>query len=173
MRKIFLSLVFLMFLGMICTNELYAQKPITAMTETEINALSESAIKDGVIKDWGGILSLIMRGVKFNDRIVNAFAENFKEGALSWIDKGKYATVDYVTADDLVQFYKMWYIGRNSCQTSVMEIYNRTYPTSIDKAMYSIMRATDVFYQKQQIGLLTETPSEYVDAETIINSMEP
>ena len=49
---------------MICTNELYAQKPITAMTETEINALSESAIKDGVIKDWGGILSLIMRGVK-------------------------------------------------------------------------------------------------------------
>ena len=67
----------------------------------------------------------------------------------------------------------MWYIGRNSCQTSVMEIYNRTYPTSIDKAMYSIMSATDVFYQKQQIGLLTETPSEYVDAETIINSMEP
>ena len=54
-----------------------------------------------------------------------------------------------------------------------MEIYNRTYPTSIDKAMYSIMSATDVFYQKQQIGLLTETPSEYVDAETIINSMEP
>ena len=52
MRKIFLSFVFLMFLGMICTNELYAQKPITAMTETEINALSESAIKDGVIKDW-------------------------------------------------------------------------------------------------------------------------
>lgn len=168
-----ICIVFLMFLGMAFMNELYAQKPITAMTETEINALSESEIKDGVIKDWGGILSLIMRGVKFNDRIVNSFAENFKEGALSWSGKEKYATVDYVIAEDLGQFYKMWYIGRNSCQTAVMEIYNRTYPTSIDKAMYSIMSATDVFYQKQQIGWLTETPSEYVDAETIINSMEP
>ena len=162
-----------MFLGMAFMNELYAQKPITAMTETEINALSESEIKDRVIKDWGGTLSLIMRGVKFDDRIVNAFAENFKEGALSWSDKEKYVTVDYVIAEDLVQFYKMWYIGINSCQTAVMEIYNRTYPTSIDKAMYSIMSATDVFYQKQQIGWLTETPSEYIDAETIINSMEP
>lgn len=54
------------------------------MTETEINALSDSQIKKGVIKEWRGILSLMMRGVKFDDRIVNAFAENFKEGALDW-----------------------------------------------------------------------------------------
>ena len=102
MRKIFLSFVFLMFLGMTCTNELYAQKPLTAMTETEINALSDVQIKKGVIKEWSGILSFMMRGVKFDDRIVNAFAENFKEGALVWAKKKKYPTVDYVSAEDLV-----------------------------------------------------------------------
>ena len=89
-------------------------------------------------------------GVKFDDRIVNAFAENFKEGALAWTKKEKYPTVDYVSAEDLVQFCNMWYMGRNSCKAAVMELYGRTYPTSIDKAMYRIMDATDVYYQKQQ-----------------------
>ena len=67
----------------------------------------------------------------------------------------------------------MWYMGRNSCKVAVMELYGRTYPTSIDKAMYRIMDATDVYYQKQQSGWLTQTPPEYVDAKTLINSMEP
>ena len=40
-------------------------------------------------------------------------------------------------------------------------------PTSIDKAMYRIMAATDVYYQKQQSGWLTHTPPEYVDAKTL------
>ncbi|MCF0257017.1 MAG: hypothetical protein HUK10_12185 [Bacteroides heparinolyticus] len=173
MRKIFLSFVFLMILGMTCTNELYAQKPLTAMTETELSSLSDDQIKKGVIKEWSGILSFMMRGVKFDDRIVNAFAENFKAGALAWTKKEKYPTVDYVSAEDLVQFCKMWYMGRNSCKVAVMELYGRTYPTSIDKAMYRIMDATDVYYQKQQSGWLTQTPPEYVDAKTLINSMEP
>ena len=173
MRKIFLSFVFLMFLGMTCTNELYAQKPLTAMTETEINALSDDEIKKHIFKDWGGLFTLMKRGVKLDKRIVDAFAENFKEGALAWTKKEKYPTVDYVSAEDLVQFCKMWYMGRNSCKAAVMELYGRTYPTSIDKAMYRIMDATDVYYQKQQSGWLTQTPPEYVDAKTLINSMEP
>lgn len=162
-----------MFLGMMCTNETYAQKPVTAMTGTELNALSKEQIKKSVIKEWGSILTFMIRGVKFNDKIVDTFSKNFKEGALTWANKEKYPTVDYVTAEDLVLFYKMWYIGRNSCQTAVMEIYERTYPTSIDRAMDDIMNSTNIFYQKQQAGWLTQTPPEYVDAKTIIESMEP
>ena len=173
MRNFFLFFVFLIILGMTCTNELYAQKSITAMTETELSSLSDVQIKKGVIKEWSGILSFMMRGVKFDDRIVNAFAENFKAGALAWTKKEKYPTVDYVSAEDLVQFCKMWYIGRNSCKVAVMELHGRTYPTSIDKAMYRIMDATDVYYQKQQSGWLTKTPPEYIDAKSIISSMEP
>ena len=172
MRKIFLSFVFLMFLGMTCTNELYAQKPLTAMTKTEINNLSETQIKKGVIKEWSSILPFIMRGVKFDNRIVEAFAKNFKEGATEWANKDKYPTVDYVVAEDLVQFCKH-YIGRNSCKETVMDYYENTYPVSIDKAMYRIMDATDLLYQKQQAGLLTKTPPEYIDAKTLINSMQP
>lgn len=173
MRKFFLFFVFLIILGMTCTNELYAQKPLTTLTETEINALSDSQIKKGVIKEWSGILSFMMRGVKFNDRIVKAFAENFKEGALAWTKKEKYPTVDYVSAEDLVQFCKIWYIGRNSCKVAVMELFERTYPISIDKAMCRIMDATDTYYQKQQSGWITKTPPEYIDAKSIISSMEP
>ena len=36
---------------MICMNDLHAQKPLTAMTKTEINNLSETQIKKGVIKE--------------------------------------------------------------------------------------------------------------------------
>lgn len=117
--------VFLIILGMTCTNELYAQKPITAMTETELSSLSDVQIKKGVIKEWSGILSFMMRGVKFDDRIVNVFAENFKEGALAWTKKEKYPTIDYVSAEDLVQFCKMWYIGRNSCKEAVIGIFSK------------------------------------------------
>lgn len=173
MRKFFLFFVFLIILGTTCTNELYAQKPITAMTETELSSISDVQIKKGVIKEWSGILSFMMRGVKFDDRIVNAFAENFKAGALAWTKKEKYPTVEYVSAEDLVRFYKMWYIGRNSCKAAVIELHGRTYPTSIDKAMYRIMDATYVYYQKQQSGWLTKTPPEYIDAKSIISSMEP
>lgn len=173
MKRFCLFVVFLLFLGMVCTNEMYAQKPLTAMTKTEVNALSEIQIKKGVIKEWGSILTFMMRGVKFDDKIVNAFAKNFRVGALTWANKKKYSTVDYVTAEYLASFYKMWYIGRNSCYKAVMEIHERTRPTSIDRAMYDIMNSTDIFYQKQQIGWLSETPTEYVDAETIIESMEP
>ena len=45
------------------------------MTETELSSLSDVQIKKGVIKEWSGILSFMMRGVKFDDRIVNAFAD--------------------------------------------------------------------------------------------------
>lgn len=173
MRKICLSFVFLMLLGMVCTNELYAQKPLTAMTKTEIDNLSETQIKKGVIKEWSGILTFIMRGVKFDNRIVEAFAENFKEGATEWINKGKFPTVDYVVAEDLVQFSKH-YIGRNSCKETVMDYYyENTYPASIDRVMYRIMDLTNILYQKQQAGLLTKTPPEYIDAKTLINAMQP
>ncbi|MPN17197.1 hypothetical protein SDC9_164547 [bioreactor metagenome] len=67
----------------------------------------------------------------------------------------------------------IWYIGRNSCYEAVMEIHKRTQPTSIDIAMCKIMNSTNIFYQKQQIGWLTKTPPEYVDAKTIIESIEP
>lgn len=173
MKRICLFVVFLLFLGMTCTNEMYAQKPLTAMTETEINALSEVQIKKGVIKEWSGILTFMMRGVKFDDKIVNAFAKNFKDGASAWANKKKYPTVDYVTAEDLASFYKIWYIGRNSCYKAVMDTHKRTRPTSIDRAMYKIMNSTDIFYQKQRTGWLTQTPPEFVDAKTIIESMEP
>ena len=55
MRKIFLSFVFLMFLGMTCTNELYAQKTLTAMTETELSSLSDDQIKKGISSNLLGI----------------------------------------------------------------------------------------------------------------------
>lgn len=64
---------------MACSNELYAQKPLTALTETEINAFPDSQIKKGVIKEWSGILSFMIRGVKFENRIVNAFVENLNK----------------------------------------------------------------------------------------------
>jgi hypothetical protein len=152
---------------------MYAQKSLTAMTETEINALSEVQINKGVIKEWSGLLTFMIRGVKFDDKIVNAFAKNFKDGALAWINKEKYPSEDFVTAEDLASFYMIWYIGRNSCYEAVMEIHKRTQPTSIDIAMCKIMNSTNIFYQKQQIGWLTKTPPEYVDAKTIIESIEP
>ena len=171
MRKIFLSFVFLMFLGMTFTNELYAQKPLTAMTKAEINTLSDAQIKKSVIKEWSSILTFMMRGVKFDERIVKSFAKNFKEGALKWVNKGKYPTVDYIAADDFVSFCKNWY--GDSCEDAVMKVHEMTYPTSIDRVMYRIMDLTDILYQKQQSGLLTETPPEYIDAKTLINSMKP
>lgn len=64
---------------MACSNELYAQKPLTSLTETEINAFPDSQIKKGVIKEWSGILSFMIRGVKFENRIVNAFVENLNK----------------------------------------------------------------------------------------------
>ena len=173
MKRICLSFVFLFFLGMLCVNDMYAQKPLTAMTKKEINSLSDAQIKKGVIKEWSGILTFMMRGVKFDDKIVNAFAKNFKNGALTWTNKGKWPTVDYVSAEDLASFYKMWYIGRNSCYKAVMEIHKRTRPTSIDRTMYDIMNSTDILYQKQQAGVLDKTPPEWVDAKTIIESIEP
>lgn len=173
MKKKYFSFILLLFLGITCTNEIYAQKPLTAMTNTEINALSETQIKKGVINEWSGILTFMMRGVKFNNKMVKAFAKNFKDGALKWTNKDKWPTVDYVTAEDLVSFYKMWYIGRNSCYKAVMEIHERTHPTSINRVMQNIMNSTDIFYQKQETGWLTQTPPEYVDAKTIITSMEP
>ena len=54
-----------------------------------------------------------------------------------------------------------------------MKVHEMTYPTSIDRVMYRIMNLTDILYQKQQSGLLTETPPEYIDAKTLINSMKP
>lgn len=171
MKRNCLFFVFLIILG-ICTNELYAQKPLTVMTETEIDNLSEAQIKKGVIKEWSGILPFVMRGVKFDDRIVKAFAENFKEGATEWANKDSYPTVDYVVAEDLVQFCKH-YVGRNSCKETVMDYHENTYLVPIDMVMYRIMDATDIYYQRQQAGLLTETPPEYVDAITLINSLEP
>lgn len=171
MRKFCLSFVFLMFLGLACTNELYAQKPLTAMTKTEIDNLSETQIKKGVIKEWSGILTFIMRGVKFDNRIIEAFAENFKEGATEWANKDKYPTVDYIAADDFVSFYKNWY--GNSCKDAIKKVHEMTYPTSIDRVMYRIMNLTDILYKKQQAGLLTKTPPEYIDAKTLINSMQP
>lgn len=176
MRKIFLSFVFLMFLGMTYTNELYAQKPLTAMTETELSSLSDGEIKKHIFKDWGGLFTLMKRGVKLDKKIVDVFAKNFKEGAMVWNNKTKYATIDYVTAEDLLSFYKLWYIGRNSCYKAFMDMYKETYPVSFEQAMYGrtgIAYTVDIFYQKQQSGWLTQTPPEYVDAKTLINSMEP
>jgi len=172
MKKKCLLVVFLLLIGVTCTNELYAQ-PLSAMTKTKINALSEAQLKKRVIDEWSGLLTFIIRGVKLDNRIVECFAKNFKEGALAWTNKKKYPTVDYVTAEDLVSFYKIWYIGRNSCCKSVIEINERTRPSSIDKAMYNIMNSTDIFYQKQQTGWLKQTPPEYIDAKTIIAAMEP
>lgn len=176
MRKIFLSFVFLMFLGMTCTSELYAQKPLTAMTKTEINALSDDEIKKHVIKEWGGLFTLMKRGVKLDKRIVDVFAKNFKEGAMVWNNKTKYATIDYVIVEDLLSFYKWWYIGRYSCCMALMDMYKETYPVSFEQAMYGrtgIAYTVDIIYKTQQSGWLTQTPPEYVDAKTLINSMEP
>ena len=47
---------------------------------------------------------------------------------------------------------------------------------SFEQAMYGrtgIAYTVDIFYKKQQSGWLTQTPPEYVDAKTLINSMEP
>ena len=165
-----------MFLGMTCTNELYAQKPLTAMTETEINALSDDEIKKHIFKDWGGLFTLMKRGVKLDKRIVDVFAKNFKEGATVWSNKTKYATIDYVTAEDLLSFCKLWYMGRNSCYKAFMDMYKETYSVSFEQAMYGrtgIAYTVDIFYKKQQSGWLTKTPPEYIDAKTLINSMEP
>ena len=171
MKKTFL--VSLMLLGMVCmSSTLYAQKPITDMTKSELNALSDAQVKKAAIKEWSGILSYVIRGVKFDDRIVEAFADNFKAGAMAWCNKEKWATVDYVVADDLVSFCRH-YMGRNSCKATVMDYHERAYPVSIERAWYRIMDATDVLYRKQQAGLLSGTPPETIDAKALIDSLEP
>ena len=168
-----ICIVFLMFLGMVSMNALYAQKPLAAMTKTEINALSDAQIKKEVIKDWGSFLSFMIRGVKFDDRIVNIFAENFKEGALNWTKMDKYPTVDYVIAVDLVQFKKMWYDGINSCKMAVIALNKKVSSNTIEDAMMQMWDATFVYERKQKSGQITQTPPEYVDAISLINSMEP
>ncbi|MBR2194288.1 MAG: hypothetical protein IJ911_01600 [Salinivirgaceae bacterium] len=168
MKKFCLSFVFLMILGIMGIGELNAQ-PLSVMSKTQIAALSDAQLKQRVIKEWNGILTFIMRGVKYDDRVVNTFASNFKEGALNWANGSNFPTVEYITADDLVRFYKFWYIGRNSCKTAVLEIHKRTTPNTADGAMSEIMDATFSIMSKQ----FTETPPEYVDAINLINSMEP
>lgn len=168
MKKFCLSYVFLMFLGIVGMGELHAQ-PLSAMSKTQIAALSDARLKQKVIKEWNGILTCIMRGVKYDDRVVNAFAANFKEGALNWANGSNFPTVEYITADDLVRFYKSWYVGRNSCKTAVLEIHKRTAPNTADGAMSEIMDATFSIMSKQ----FSETPPEYADAINLINSMNP
>ena len=168
MKRFCLFFVFLIILGIMGMGELYAQ-PLEEMSKTQIAALSDAQLKQKVIKEWGGILSFIMRGVKYDDRIVNAFATNFKEGALNWANGDKFPTVEYITADDLLRFYKMWYVGRNSCKTAVLEIHRRTTPNTVSGAMSEIMDATFSIMSKQ----FTKTPPEYVGAINLINSMEP
>ena len=158
---------------MVCVNgTVYAQRPITDMTKSELNALSDAQVKKAVVKDWDGILLFVIRGVKFDDRIVKSFADNFKEGAMKWCNKEKWATVDYVVADDLVSFCRH-YMGRNSCKATVMDYHERAYPVSIERALYRIMDATDVLYRKQQAGLLSGTPPEVIGAKALIDSLEP
>ena len=57
---------------------------------------------------------------------------------------------------------------KGTVRLCLKKLHGRAYPTSIDKAMYRIMDATDTYYQKQQSGCLTKTSPEYVDAKSII-----
>ena len=70
MKKKCLLVVFLLLIGVTCTNELYAQ-PLSAMTKTKINALSEAQLKKRVIDEWSSLLTFIIRGVKLDNRITN------------------------------------------------------------------------------------------------------
>ncbi len=172
MRNLFYCCILLMMLVKPFTQELSA-KPLAAMTDAEIEDLSDAQLNELIITDWSGIFTFMTHGVKYHERIVNAFADNFKKGAIAWTKKGTYPTVDYVCSDDIVYFYKNWYIGVNSCKRAVIIMNNSTMSKSMDDAFYKIMNKALIFDQKISAGLINVTPPEYLDATTIINSMNP
>ena len=168
MKKILIALLVSMSLF---TGELGAQqyKPLSAMTRAEINALSDARLKELVINDWGSQLMFMIRGVEYPTRVVDAFAENFREGAIKWLNKTKWVTVDYIVAEELLSFYQYW--NGQYYYNAVQEMHSRIPARSVERVVADIMYETDKIYSKQRAGLINVTPPELVGAAGIINSL--
>lgn len=165
-----LLFLFLVFLGICITTEMFAQwKPLADMTDAEIAKISDVEMEKRVINEWGGILTFLVYGVKMNDRIVEFFAQNFKQGALKWINKENWVAVDYVTAEKLLISYS-WYCG--SWYDTVWKIDKLQPPISLNVAVDRMMRATEIVYMKIQIGGITTTPPVYFNLKSKFDFLE-